>query len=168
MSSWRIREQGLRHVRALETAPHARVPRICRGRKQQRARRVGSRDRPGETSDTPMLRNGSCISPSRSHGSRDGFFHFGNLKEVQTMMGGRFSGKGPKGYTRSDDRINEQVSEKLEENGEVDASEITVQVHQGEVTLEGTVLDRSMKRMAEDVAEDCPGVKNVQNRLRVD
>ncbi len=81
---------------------------------------------------------------------------------------GRFAGKGPKGYTRSDERIKEQVSEKLEEHGDIDASEITVQVKNGEVTLEGTLSDRSMKRMAEDVAEDCPGVKEVQNRLRVE
>jgi hypothetical protein len=81
---------------------------------------------------------------------------------------GRFSGKGPKGYTRSDERIKEQVSEKLEESGDIDASEITVEVRGGEVTLEGTVPDRWMKRMAEDVAEECSGVKQVQNRLRVE
>jgi hypothetical protein len=81
---------------------------------------------------------------------------------------GRFFGKGPKGYQRSDERIKEQVSDKLEENGEIDASEITVEVKQGEVTLEGSVSDRWMKRMAEDVAEDCAGVKQVHNRLRVE
>jgi osmotically-inducible protein OsmY len=87
---------------------------------------------------------------------------------LQSSGIGRYAGRGPKGYTRSDERIKEQVSEKLEENGEVDASEITVQVKDGEVTLEGTVIDRWMKRRAEDVAEECPGVKQVQNRLRVE
>jgi len=81
---------------------------------------------------------------------------------------GPHAGKGPKGYIRSDERIKEQVSERLEEHGEVDASEITVSVNEGEVTLEGTIADRSMKRMAEELVEDSPGVKQVHNRLRID
>jgi hypothetical protein len=80
---------------------------------------------------------------------------------------GRFSGRGPKGYQRSDERIKEQVSEKLEEHGEIDAGEIIVEVRQAEVTLEGTVPDRQMKRMAEDIVEECAGVKQVHNRIRV-
>jgi len=82
-------------------------------------------------------------------------------------FGGRHTGKGPKGYTRSDERIKEQLSERLEEHADIDASEITVDVKDGEVTLEGTVEDRGMKRLAEDLAEDSPGVKQVHNRIRV-
>jgi hypothetical protein len=80
---------------------------------------------------------------------------------------GRFTGRGPKGYTRSDDRIREDVSDRLEQHGEIDASEIEVRVSMGEVTLEGIVEDRRTKRMAEDLVENCPGVKQVHNRLRV-
>ena len=80
---------------------------------------------------------------------------------------GRFTGRGPKGYTRSDERIREDVSDRLEQHGEIDASEIEVRVANGEVTLEGTVEDRWMKRMAEDLVEDCPGVKQVNNRIRI-
>ena len=81
---------------------------------------------------------------------------------------GQFSGKGPKGYQRSDERIREDVSDALERNGELDASEIEVKVEGGEVTLEGTVNDRQSKRLAEDLIEDFPGVKQVHNRLRVE
>jgi hypothetical protein len=81
---------------------------------------------------------------------------------------GPHAGKGPKGYMRSDERIKEQVSERLEEHGEVDASEVTVSVKEGEVTLDGTIADRAMKRMAEELVEDSPGVKQVHNRLRID
>ena len=42
-----------------------------------------------------------------------------------------------------------------------------VRVSNGEVTLEGTVEDRRTKRMAEDIIEICPGVKQVHNRIRV-
>jgi hypothetical protein len=86
----------------------------------------------------------------------------------QGLARGRFTGKGPKGYQRSDDRIKEDVSEALSRDGDLDASEIEVIVVSGEVTLEGTVPDRESKRLAEDLAEDLPGVKQVQNRLRVE
>lgn len=83
------------------------------------------------------------------------------------MQGGRFSGKGPKGYQRSDERIREDVSEALSQHGEIDASEIEVQVRGGEVTLTGTIDNREAKRAAEEAAEQCSGVKDVQNRIRV-
>jgi len=79
---------------------------------------------------------------------------------------GRYTGRGPKGYSRSDDRIKEDVSERLEQHPEIDASEIEVQVAQGEVTLEGTVEDRRQKRMAEEAIENLNGVKDVHNRLK--
>ena len=40
-------------------------------------------------------------------------------------------------------------------------------VRNGEVTLTGTVEDRRMKRLAEDIVEDLSGVKAVQSQLRV-
>jgi len=52
-------------------------------------------------------------------------------------------------------------------NDEVDATDITVRVGNGEVTLEGTVETRHMKRLAEDTSEDVPGVLDVHNKLRV-
>jgi osmotically-inducible protein OsmY len=76
-------------------------------------------------------------------------------------------GKGPKGYTRSDDRIKEDVNERLSDDPHIDASEIEVSVENGEVTLTGTVDSRSAKRRAEDIVEALSGVKNVENRLRV-
>lgn len=78
----------------------------------------------------------------------------------------RHRGKGPKGYRRSDERIREDVNDRLSE-GYLDATEIEVSVAEGEVTLSGTVNSRSDKRRAEDIAEDVRGVKNVENRLRV-
>jgi hypothetical protein len=80
---------------------------------------------------------------------------------------GGFSGRGPKGYTRTDERIKEDVCESLSWNDEVDATEITVRVAGGEVTLEGRVETRHMKRLAEDIAEEVSGVQDVHNTLRV-
>ena len=49
----------------------------------------------------------------------------------------------------------------------LDASEIVVEVIDGEVTLSGSVMSRDQKRLAEDVAESVSGVKDVTNQLRV-
>lgn len=80
---------------------------------------------------------------------------------------GSHAGKGPKGYRRSDERIQEDVNEALSQNPEIDATEIEVKVNNGEVTLSGTVTERHFKRIAEDVAERCSGVQDVRNEIRV-
>jgi osmotically-inducible protein OsmY len=82
-------------------------------------------------------------------------------------QGRGFHGRGPKGYQRSDERIKEQVSDRLMDDDDIDATEITVEVKSGEVTLTGTVNTREEKRAAEDAAERTPGVRDVQNHLRV-
>ena len=76
-------------------------------------------------------------------------------------------GRGPKGYTRSDERIRDDVSDRLTDDWLVDASEIEVTVSSGEVTLSGFVSSRDAKRRAEDCAEEVSGVRHVQNNLRV-
>jgi osmotically-inducible protein OsmY len=82
--------------------------------------------------------------------------------------GGRgHSGRGPKGYQRSDERIQEEVNDRLMADDRIDASEIEVQVKGGEATLTGTVPDRWMKRMAEDLVEQVMGVREVMNQIRV-
>lgn len=77
-------------------------------------------------------------------------------------------GHGPAGYTRTDERIQEDASETLTEDWAVDARKIVVAVSSGEITLDGTVPSRDQKRRAEDLVEDLSGVKHVQNNLRVD
>jgi osmotically-inducible protein OsmY len=76
-------------------------------------------------------------------------------------------GKGPKNYRRSDDRIREDVSDKLADDHWLDASDIEVTVSTCEVTLTGTVRSRDDKRRAEQLAEQVSGVDHVQNNLRV-
>jgi hypothetical protein len=80
---------------------------------------------------------------------------------------GAFAGRGPKNYKRSDPRIQEDVCDRLTADPQIDASEIEVSVQDGEVTLDGCVDDRSIKRAAEDCIEALPGVIQVHNRLRV-
>jgi hypothetical protein len=80
---------------------------------------------------------------------------------------GRFSGKGPRGYQRSDQRIQEEVNDRLTDHPDIDASEIEVKVNGGEVTLTGFVLERYQKHLAEDLVENIGGVKQVHNQIRV-
>lgn len=80
---------------------------------------------------------------------------------------GAFQGRGPKGYQRSDERIREDVCDRLADSPDVDASEIEVNVSAGEVTLTGSVQDRESKRRSEDLVESISGVREVHNQLRV-
>lgn len=81
---------------------------------------------------------------------------------------GRFAGRGPKNYNRSDERIYDDVCDRLTRDPDVDASEIEVEVHDREVTLKGSVGDRDQKHRAEDVAERAGGVRDVHNHIKVD
>jgi osmotically-inducible protein OsmY len=81
--------------------------------------------------------------------------------------GGGFRGKGPKGYQRSDERLTEEINDRLTYDDDIDASEISVAVAGGEATLSGTVNARSEKRRAEDLSDDVPGITHMQNNLRV-
>ena len=81
---------------------------------------------------------------------------------------GPYTGVGPKGYERSDDRILDDVCQRLTQHGMLDASDIQVEVHNGEVTLNGRVEDRRAKRMAEDTAESVTGVWDVHNNLTIE
>lgn len=80
---------------------------------------------------------------------------------------GGHSGKGPSAYRRSDERITEDLNEILMHDDDIDATHIRVEVKDGEVTLEGMVQERWMKHRAEDLADRCPGVNDVDNRIRV-
>lgn len=76
-------------------------------------------------------------------------------------------GKGPLGYSRSPDRIREDLCERLAHHPDLDASNIDVIVKGADVFLEGEVEGRDGKWMAEDVAEGTLGVDRVINHLKV-
>lgn len=76
-------------------------------------------------------------------------------------------GRGPKNYSRSDERIREDISERLWDADDVDASDVTVEVKDGEVTLRGNVERRGIKHRIEDIADGCGGVRDIHNEIRV-
>jgi osmotically-inducible protein OsmY len=83
------------------------------------------------------------------------------------LIPGPHAGRGPRGYQRSSQRIEEDVCERLSQHGLLDASDIQVKIADGEVTLTGTVGSRQEKRMAEDALDSISGIKDVHNQLRV-
>jgi len=74
---------------------------------------------------------------------------------------------GPKGYKRSDERIKEDVSDRIFQMNRVDASDVEVSVKAGEVTLTGSVPNRIMKWQLENMIDTVAGVLEVHNQLRV-
>lgn len=86
--------------------------------------------------------------------------------EQDARQRARIFRRGPKGYKRSDDRIREDVCERLM-HSDLDVSDVTVIVMEGTVILEGTVPERRTKHGIEDIAEQSLGVTDVDNKIRI-
>ena len=87
-------------------------------------------------------------------------------RRLDEFRAGPHRGRGPRGYKRSDERIKEDLNDRLTDHPYLDASDVEVIVSTGEVTLSGTVPSRYEKRLAEDLAETVSGVSHVQNNIR--
>lgn len=74
---------------------------------------------------------------------------------------------GPRGYTRTDERIRDEICERLTFTSGVDVRDVTVEVEKGKVTLGGTVRMRSQKYDIEDMVDNTFGVTDVENNIRV-
>lgn len=76
-----------------------------------------------------------------------------------------YRGLGPKGYQRPEERVREDVCERLTDHPGVDARAIEVEVRDGVVYLRGTVEDRAQKRAAEEAVEQTTGIRDIRNEL---
>jgi osmotically-inducible protein OsmY len=125
-------------------------------------------------SATPINGRAMCAaktaagSTGRATRSRPGWGDHDAQHRREADDRGAHRGRGPKGYRRSDERIRDDVNDRLTDDAWLDASHVEVAVENGDVTLSGTVADRPAKRRAELLAEAVSGVGNVQNNLRVD
>jgi len=118
-------------------------------------------------------RDDAGFDPTRGHSSGYGAFGHVDRNDPEVRGGGGrpmpgpHRGRGPKTYQRSDDRITEDLCERLTDDPGIDASDIDVEVKNREVTLSGLVDSRAARRRAEDIADAISGVSHVQNNLRV-
>lgn len=150
---------GFRESRSFESSPYGEYEgRHQPGQRYRQAQSFGQGQQFGEGQEN-----------WRGIGRQQG--RFGQQSFGQQSFGtgttGRFFGKGPRGYRRSEDRILEDINERLTTDPDIDATEIEVRITAGEVILMGTVDDRIAKRRAEDIAESVSGVHDVQNQIRV-
>jgi osmotically-inducible protein OsmY len=120
----------------------------------------------GSVGGTPY---GGGVFSSSSYGGGAEFYDITgmNANPLLEHKSRKHEGKGPKGYRRADDRIHDELCERLTQHPLIDASTIEVDVKSGEVTLSGEVTDRRTKHMAEDVADQVSGVREIHNQLRV-
>lgn len=73
----------------------------------------------------------------------------------------------PRGYTRTDERIRDDLCERLAYAGRINIRDVEVNVAAGVVHLSGTVQDRGQKYDIEEIAEAVFGVRDVENHIRV-
>lgn len=115
---------------------------------------------------------GSPTGGGRTGGGYSGGQSSGGYSGGQ--LGGAYAGQdldrnrqGPRGYQRSDERIREFICERLAQHHHLDVHDVSVEVRDGRVMLDGTVPERGMKYQIEDAADNTWGVKDVENRIRV-
>jgi osmotically-inducible protein OsmY len=66
-----------------------------------------------------------------------------------------------------DDKIRQEIVERLSQHLEAQAPQVQVDVVGDQVTLAGTVVSAKLREQAEAIATGTPGVRFVANNLRV-
>ena len=143
--------------------------------REERHRRIGTsvanHERSSSDDRSQGFSSGSQAFGRQGYGGGYGEERYGGREWIATetwRVPGPFAGRGPRGYTRSDDRIREELNDRLTAHGFIDATDIECSVHNGEVTLSGFVDSPDSKRAAEIVAEGIQGVlHDVHNNLRI-
>jgi hypothetical protein len=75
--------------------------------------------------------------------------------------------RGPRGWQRTDASLHDALCERLARSHDLEVADVSVEVRDGHVTLEGTVADRPMKRAIEDRIDAFPGVRDIDNRIKL-
>ena len=103
-----------------------------------------------------------------ARGNQPGSYNGSSARAFAPQYGGQSArGRGPRGYKRSDERIHEDLCDRLMQQDHIDAEDIEVKVKDGEVTLSGTVESRQIKHMVENLADSISGVQEIHNLLRL-
>lgn len=141
----------------------------------------GSEERPGEGRERRRLTPeeywqrhfgpGSYEGRTRGDDTGDRFVPAGSEREgvqpAHRMAGPSRQPIAPRPIQRSDAQLYEDICEALMHRDDLDSSDVTVAVREGEVTLEGSVPCRPMRYLAEDIAAAHPAAREVENRIRV-
>lgn len=91
----------------------------------------------------------------RAHPTRE--VHFPQIGMASRM---------PKNYRRPDERVLDNVCERLAMHPGVDVFDVTVHIEAGVIRLGGTVKDRYERRLVEKITEGVWGVRDIENGVR--
>lgn len=91
----------------------------------------------------------------------------GDAGPAHRMAGPSRHPLAPRQIRRSDAQLYEDICEALLLRDDLDSSEVTVAVREGAVTLDGSVPERYMRYLIEDLAAGHPAVGDVENRIKV-
>lgn len=91
----------------------------------------------------------------------------GGARPAHRMRGPSRHPLAPRRIQRSDAQLYEDICEALLRRDDVDCSDVSIAVREGEVTLDGSVPQRSMRYLIEDLAAGHPAVRDVDNRIKV-
>lgn len=132
---------------------------------------TASDDRAGERAydrsyDRPSDRSSDRAGSDRWDDSRADRYG----ERLGERFGDRASGRraGPRNFKRSDERIRDEICERLTFASGVNVRDVSVDVSNGVVTLNGTVERRAQKYDIEDIADNTFGVTEVENNIRVE
>lgn len=138
---------------------------------QDRERWEANRSTGGFGSEYGAWRSGASSGFGREEAegyrATEGAFEDTDWMPNRTAAREDYRGRSPKDYRRSDDRIREEICDRLTDDPAIDPSDVTIKVESGEVLLAGFVASRDQKRRAEEDAESVSGVRDVINQIRV-
>lgn len=77
------------------------------------------------------------------------------------------AGKGPRGYTKRDQAILEEICEELTRDSHIDASQLSVQVVDGVVILSGEIESLEAKDRIMGIVSEVHGISQFVNEMRV-
>src|SRR5437762_1916123 len=131
MAEYWDRERGRRYRGEGYYGGYYGYPERERDREREYERRGGDRgffDRAGD--GFVGGRSESSGTPGYEPGGWTGQERYGRSPSMgrSAAMGGPYAGRGPRGYQRSDERIREDVCERMSDCGELDATDIEVRV----------------------------------------
>jgi osmotically-inducible protein OsmY len=80
---------------------------------------------------------------------------------------GSVKGRISEGANVSDERLREDICDRLMQMGPVDCTEIDVSVNNGVVQLEGTLPNEDFKQRVLDVVSTVAGTDQIESRLQI-
>jgi hypothetical protein len=141
---------------------------------QDKGRSFGPHDYTGSSAEGGRPRTGAGSGgsdmPDARGGTRYGGESEGARQTVYFMEDPawvRARGRMPRSYSRSDERVREDICERIAADPSIDASDVSVDVRDKRVVLEGSVPQRRMKYVIEDIAAACLRANDVENRVTV-